>query len=422
MLTTKPKGTRDIYGEDSYHWHWMEQTIREIAERYGATEIRTPTFEHTELFTKNVGETTDIVNKEMYTFLDRGGRSLSLRPEGTAGAIRCFVEEKLYANTLPLKLYYMMSNFRAEKPQKGRYREHRQFGVEFIGPYEPENDVEVIAIAKDVLDAIGAKVMLNINSIGEADAREKYHNVLKDYIGDNLDDMCEDCKSRIDRNPLRALDCKVDKCKKIMDDAPSIQASLNDADKDHFARVLKILDVLGIEYVVNPRIVRGLDYYTRTVFEFIDEDSLGAQSTVCGGGRYDNVVEQTGGPKMGSVGFGMGMERLLMSAKANGKVADTVPRRHMFIGYIGEAGRLLSQKLVYNLRKSGVHADGDSMGRGLKAQLKYADKINAKYSLVLGDDEIEKGVVQVKDMDTGDKYDVKINELEDFCKNAKIID
>jgi len=419
MLTTKPKGTQDIYGADSYHWHWMEKKIREIAEFYGATEIRTPTFEHTELFAKNVGETTDIVNKEMYTFLDRGGRSLTLRPEGTAGAIRCFVEEKLYAGTLPLKLYYMMSNFRGEKPQKGRFREHRQFGVEFIGPAEAENDVEVIAIAKDVLEAIGAKATLNINSIGEADAREKYHNVLKEYIGDNLESMCADCKSRIDRNPLRALDCKVPNCKEIMDGAPSIQDSLNEADKDHFERVLKLLDALSIKYVVNPRIVRGLDYYTRTVFEFIDDGALGAQSTVCGGGRYDNMVEQTGGPKMGCVGFGMGMERLLMSAKANGKVSDLAPRRQIFIGYIGEAGRVLSQKIVYELRQKGVHADGDTMGRGVKAQLKYADKINAKYSLVLGDDEIEKGAAQIKDMDTGDKYDVDINELEEFCKKSK---
>ena len=420
MLTTRPKGTQDIYGGDSYHWQWMERTIREIAECYGATEIRTPTFEHTELFAKNVGETTDIVNKEMYTFEDRGGRSLTLRPEGTAGAIRCFVEDKLYAGALPLKLYYMMSNFRGEKPQKGRYREHRQFGVEFIGPMQPENDVEVIAIAKDVLEAIGAEAVLHINSIGEADARERYHDVLKTYIGGNLEQMCGDCRSRIDRNPLRALDCKVEKCREIMDGAPSIQDSLNEADKEHFRDVLKILDTLGIVYVVNPRIVRGLDYYTRTVFEFIDDSSLGAQSTVCGGGRYDNMVEQTGGPKTGCVGFGMGMERLLMSAKANGKVSDFMPRRQLFIGYIGEAGRLLSQKLVYELRKSGVRADGDTMGRSVKAQLKYADKINAKYSFVLGDDEIASGIVQIKDMDTGDKYDVKVSELKDFTTKAKI--
>lgn len=415
MLTTKPKGTLDVYGVDSYHWHWVEQKIRQISEYYGATEMRTPTFEHTELFAKNVGETTDIVNKEMYTFLDRGGRSLTLRPEGTAGAIRCFVEDKLYAGTLPAKFYYMMSVFRGEKPQKGRYREHHQFGVEFIGSYEPENDVEVISIAKDVLDAIGAKAVLNINSIGEAEAREKYHNVLKSYIGGNLEYMCEDCRGRIDRNPLRALDCKAEKCKKIMDGAPSIQDSLNEADKEHFERVLKLLDNIGISYVVNPRIVRGLDYYTRTVFEFIDEESLGAQSTLCGGGRYDNVVETTGGPKTGSVGFGMGMERLLMSAKANGKISDDlVPRRQVFIGYIGDKGKLLSQKLVYELRKCGVRADSDTMGRSLKAQLKYADKINAKYSFVIGDDEIEKGIVQIKDMDSGDKYDIKIDVLKNF--------
>jgi histidyl-tRNA synthetase len=311
----------------------------------------------------------------------------------------------------------LFRSFRAENPQKGRFREHHQFGVEFIGSLEPEADVEVICVGREVLNRVGINAKLHINSIGQKEARENYHNLLKNYIGDNINSMCKDCKDRFERNPLRSLDCKEKACKDIMKNAPSILDSLTDEDRAHFNSVLRILDSLGIEYVVDPKVVRGLDYYTRTVFEFIaDADGDGKPLTVCGGGRYDNVIEQTGGPNMGSVGFGMGMERLLICLSDMNKLPDLKPRREIFVGFLGENGRLESQKVVYNLRKNGILADSDILARSLKAQMKYADKLGSKYSVVLGDSEIENGVCNIKNMDTGDSVEIKIDGILEFLR------
>ena len=307
-----PKGTKDMLPEDAFKWHFVESKAREVAALFGFKEIRTPTFEHTELFSRGVGETTDIVNKEMYTFTDKGGRSVTLRPEGTAGVARAFIENGLQAQTLPMKAYYLASVFRYERPQSGRLREHHQFGVELYGSELPSAEGEVISLAYTFLTSVGLKSLrLFINSIGCPACRAEYNRALREYIGANLSEMCGKCRDRFDRNPLRILDCKEEKCHKITAGAPRITDYLCDECREHFAAVRRRLDELGIAYTVNPMIVRGLDYYTRTVFEFVSDD-IGAQGTVCGGGRYNNLVEEVGGKHTPAIGFGLGLERLLL--------------------------------------------------------------------------------------------------------------
>lgn len=411
MLVKAPRGTRDIFKPDSYLWQSIESTIREVSETFGVSEIRTPIFEHSELFLRGVGETTDIVNKEMYTFEDKGNRSLTLRPEGTAGVVRAFIEHKLYSDIQPTKLYYINNTFRYERPQAGRMREFTQYGVEVFGSGTPICDAEVISLAYEVLQKLGLKnIELKINSLGNSESRKVYNESLKKHLNENIDTLCTSCQKRYDKNPLRVLDCKEDSCKEVIDKAPSILDFLTDECKNHFSSVQNILNNIDIPFTIDPKIVRGLDYYTRTVFEFVSKD-IGAQGTVCGGGRYDNLVENFGGPKVGAVGFAMGIERLILAIISEKGEYKYTPKKDIFIGYIGEKGLLRSQKLVFDLRKKGILAEGDTLGRSVKSQLKYADKIGAIYSVILGDEEVETNTASIKDMQEGTVMKMSLDEI-----------
>ncbi len=397
-----PKGTKDMLPQDAYKWHYVESVARETAALFGFREIRTPMFEHTELFTRGVGETTDIVTKEMYTFLDKGGRSMTLRPEGTAGVARAFIENGLAQQTLPMKAYYLASVFRYERPQNGRLREHHQFGVELYGSELPSADAEVIALAHTFLTKAGLKSLsLNINSIGCRECRAKYNAALKEYIGANLNNMCTACRDRFDRNPLRILDCKEEKCRAITAGAPRITDFLCDGCREHFAEVQNTLARLNIPFAVNPSIVRGLDYYTRTVFEFVSDD-IGAQGTVCGGGRYNHLVEEVGGKPTAAVGFGLGLERLLMVLENTGALTAEPERSDVYLAALGERAAEYVPVLAAKLRAAGVKTEFDLMGRGLKAQMKYADKCGARFSAVIGDEEMARGSAALKNMETGE--------------------
>lgn len=415
-----PKGTKDVLPEDSYKWHYIEDAVREVTRLFDVREIRTPTFEHTELFLRGVGDTTDIVNKEMYTFIDKGNRSITLKPEGTAGVARSFVENSLYAGPLPVKTYYVTPVFRYERPQSGRLREHHQFGVELYGSFGAEMDVEAISIAKALFDRLGLdSLVLNINSIGCPVCRKEYNKALKAYYSERVDSLCETCRGRLEKNPLRILDCKEEKCIEINKDAPVITDYLCDDCKKHMEDLKKGLDTLGIAYEVNPRIVRGLDYYTRTVFEFVS-DSLGAKSTVCGGGRYDNLVEEVGGKPCPSVGFGMGIERLILTLEATGKMPAPNDCVDMFLGYAGEELKYAALKIVNDLRKNGISADTEFTGRSVKAQMKYAGKIGARFTAILGADEIESGIINIKNMTDGSVNAVAISDITGFFKEADL--
>ena len=410
-----PKGTKDVLPEESYKWHYVEKIVRDIAENYNVKEIRTPTFEHTELFLRGVGDTTDIVNKEMYTFEDKGKRSITLKPEGTAGVARAFIENGLQSGVMPVKMYYITPVFRYERPQAGRLREHHQFGVEFYGSSAADTDAEVILLAYDILTKLDLKVKLNINSMGCADCRKEYNAALKAYLKDNYDCLCETCKVRYEKNPLRILDCKEEKCREICKNAPKITDYLCDDCKAHFERLKKLLTVAGLEYTVNPLIVRGLDYYTKTVFEFVT-DALGSQGTVCGGGRYDNLVSELGGPKMPGIGFGMGIERVLMLMDATGVEIPKEKQLEVYFASMGEKAYEIAFKVTEALRRAGVKAECDHMGRGVKSQFKYADKQGAKNVVTIGDNEIESGVVNVKNMADGTLTEVKLDNLVEFFK------
>ena len=409
-----PKGTKDILPEESYKWHYVEKTVREVARAFCVNEIRTPSFEHTELFLRGVGDTTDIVNKEMYTFEDKGGRSITLKPEGTAGVARAFIENSLYGNAQPTKMYYITPVFRYEKPQAGRLREHHQFGIEYYGAYSPAADVEVMMLAKTIFDKFGVgNLVLNINSIGCPECRKKYNAALKSYLGARLDDMCPTCRERFDKNPLRILDCKEEGCKAITKDAPSVIDYLCDDCRAHHESVCRQLDALGVNYVVNPRIVRGLDYYTRTVFEFISSN-IGAQGTVCAGGRYNNLVEQVGGKPCPAVGFGMGIERLLLVLESLGLSVGEKYVPDVYFAPVCDKARDITPALALKLRAKGLSVDYDIMDRGFKPQLKYANKTGVKYLVILGEDEIAKGTASVKDMQSGEQVEVAFSELEKY--------
>ncbi len=406
------KGTKDIYGVEVKAWQEIEGKMRRLCETFGIGEIRTPAFEFTELFVRGVGETTDIVQKEMYTFTDDGDRSLTLRPEGTAGAVRAYIEHGMHNQAQPTKLYYISPTFRCENTQAGRQRQFHQFGIEILGSYSAAQDAEVISVATALLEEMGIKgVELRINSLGCPECRARYNRTLKEFIGKNLDKLCDTCKERFEKNPLRVLDCKEEGCQAIIADAPSVLDCLDEECTAHFEKVQAILKENGIPFTVDPKIVRGLDYYTRTVFEFVF-DGL----TVCGGGRYDMLVEECGGKPTGAVGFGLGIERLMMILeKLNGPLAD-MPERDVYIGSMGEAGLLRAQALTFALRKSGVKADCDTVERSVKAQMKYANKIGAKYSVILGDSELESGKVQLKEMETGEAEEVAVADLVEILK------
>lgn len=408
-----PKGTKDVLPFESYKWHYVENTVKKIASDYCLNEIRTPVFEHTELFLRGVGETTDVVNKEMYTFLDKGERSITLKPEGTAGVARSFIENGLFNGAMPLKTYYISPVFRYENPQKGRLREHHQFGVEIYGGSGADVDAEVIKLAHSVLTALGLKVKLHINSMGCKECRKKYNEALRAYFADKLDKLCATCRERYVKNPLRILDCKSEECKALCVDAPKITDYLCDDCSAHFEKLKKFLGIAGIEYEVDPYIVRGLDYYTKTVFEFVTT-ALGSQGTVCGGGRYDDLIAQLGGEPTCGVGFGMGIERVLMLMEAQGVEIPKEDPVKIFIATMGEAAYEKAFGVVCALRDKGVKAELEHAGRGIKAQFKYADKIGAEYVATIGENELASGVCRVKKMSDGSQTEVKIDELKNF--------
>lgn len=414
LLTKAVRGTNDVLPADSYKNRFIESTMLEIAGNFGFKEIRTPVFEHTELFNRSVGETTDVVQKEMYTFDDNGGRSITLKPEGTAGAVRAFLEHGLFNEPMPQKYSYVTPCYRYEKPQAGRLREFHQFGIECFGADAPSADAETIAVAKNIFDFFGIDdLRLEINSIGCPSCRKNYQTALKEYFRAHLDDLCETCRGRLDRNPMRILDCKSPVCSGIAENAPKILDYICDECNAHFDKVKKYLDAMDIEYTVNPSIVRGLDYYTRTVFEFVT-GSIGAQSTVCGGGRYDGLVEELGGPKVSACGFGLGLERFGMLLEAREIELPGENPIDLYIASMNDDANLIAAKLAAEVREAGVACLFDTVGRSLKAQMKYANKTGVLFTVVLGSDEIEQGKAKVKCMADGTETDI---ELESFAEN-----
>ena len=409
-----PKGTKDVLPTESYKWHFLEKKIRQTARLFGLQEVRTPTFEHTELFARGVGETTDIVNKEMYTFIDKGDRSITLKPEGTAGVARCFIENGLAQLPMPLRMYYITPVFRYERPQAGRLREHHQFGVEMYGVDSAELDVETMLIAKNIFDSLGIKgITLNVNNIGCGNCRPKYNQALREHLQANLDKMCPVCQQRFVTNPLRILDCKDDRCKKVTAEAPSVLDFLCEDCSSHHGKVVNLLDKLGVDYQVDPKIVRGLDYYTKTVFEFVKDD-IGAKSTVCGGGRYNNLVAEVGGKPCPAVGFGLGLERLLLTIEACGIEIPNEEKVKVYIAPLNQS--VYAMDVVAKLRAEGISAMCDVAGRSVKAQMKYADKLGAEYVVVIGDNEIAEAVVTLKNMKTGESESVALSQLVNTIK------
>ena len=414
------KGTADVLPSDSYKWQFVERKFLDTAQKYGFGEIRVPTFEDKRLFIRSVGDTTDVVQKEMYTFTDQGGRELALRPEGTAGVNRAVIENGLINGALPVKLSYAISCFRAEKPQAGRMREFHQLGMELFGASSPSADAEVIAFVDEFFRLLGIRnISLEINSIGCKECRKNDHAALKSYFEARKDRLCDTCLERLDKNPLRILDCKNPDCKEVAKDAPVVLDYLCDDCKAHFEGLKKRLDALGVPYTVNPRIVRGLDYYVRTVFEFVSSD-LGAQSTVCGGGRYDGLIKSLGGPDQPGIGYAMGVERLLMVMKAQGIEIPAPAPCDLYIGSIGEEASVEALRLCGILRGEGFSAECDIVGRSVKAQMKYADKIGARFSMVLGDNELAEKKATVKNMATGENAEVMLDgePLKQFLYNA----
>ncbi len=406
-----PKGTKDVLPAQSYKWQFIEETARSVAKAFNFREVRTPVFEHTELFQRGVGETTDVVNKEMYTFEDKGGRSVTLKPEGTAGVARAFIENGLASSPMPVKTYYITPAFRYERPQAGRLREFHQFGFEAFGSASAETDAEIIFAASSFLDKLGVKgVKLEINSIGCPICRNEYNKALKNYFAPHLETMCPTCRTRYEKNPLRMLDCKEEGCKKITAGAPQILDYLCEDCKSHFEKVKSLLTGLGLEYTVNSRIVRGLDYYTRTVFEFLSGE-IGSQSAVCAGGRYDNLLSQLGGNPLPAIGFAAGIERLLLLMENTGVAFPEEQKPLIYLAGMDESSRALCFKIAAELRKKGVCAEIDLMARSVKAQLKYADKIGAKHVAVIGESEMQSGEVSLKKMSDGSVHTVKTDDL-----------
>ena len=409
LITKAIKGTKDVLPKDVHKNQYIEATALDIASKFGYKEIRTPVFEHTELFQRGVGDTTDVVQKEMYTFDDKGGRSITLRPEGTAGAVRSYLENGLCNEALPQKVCYLISCYRYEKPQAGRLREFHQFGVECFGSASPLADAEIIALAKSLFDTLGVKdLSLEINSIGCPTCRAEYHKALKEYFSSRKDELCNTCKSRLDRNPMRILDCKSPICHEIAEGAPVVIDYLCDECKEHFENVQKYLKAQNIEYTINPQIVRGLDYYTKTVFEFVS-NKIGAQGTVCGGGRYDGLVEELGGQHTPSLGFAMGIERLMLLMEAQGCEFPEAEKPDLFIVALGEKATLKAVEIAKDMREEGFSALLDLNQRSVRAQMKYADKLGAKFNVVIGDNEVEAKTAKLKNMQTGEETEINLD-------------
>lgn len=416
MLTNAPRGTKDILPDTVGDWNYVEGEIRELCRRFGYSEIRTPIFEHTELFQRGIGEGTDVVDKEMYTFTDRGERSITLRPENTASAVRAYLQNKLYAQSNLVKLFYIGSMFRYDRPQAGRMREFHQFGVEALGEANPAVDAEVILLAMNLLEGLGLKDLeLSINSVGCPKCRSKYRTMLQDFFRDKLEDLCEDCRSRFERSPLRILDCKKDSDKPYMADAPKITDCLCEECAEHFAKLKELLTSAGISFTHDPRLVRGLDYYTKTAFE-IKYPPLGAQSAVAGGGRYDCLIEEMGGNPTPAVGFATGLERLLLALESQNLLPEKNRSVDAYVVALGETAQVEGFKLLNSLRQQGLSAAMDFAGRSMKAQMKQANKLGAKYSVILGEDEIAEGVVMLRSMEDSSQAKVPMNQVAEKIK------
>ena len=417
MPIKAPRGTKDVLPSDVYKWKYVEEKFREVCLKFGFGEIRTPVFEHTELFKRGVGETTDIVQKEMYTFTDNGGRDITLKPEGTAPVVRSFVENKLYADAQPTKLFYITPCFRYERPQAGRLRAFHQFGVEVFGAANPSIDAEVISVAMNFFEQLGLMNLdLKINSIGCPKCREEYNQALREYLRQRLDKLCKTCNDRFERNPMRIIDCKNEKCQGELTDTPVILDYICSECKDHFEKLQGYLKSMDINFEIDPTIVRGLDYYNKTAFEIISKD-IGAQSTVCGGGRYDGLVEEIGGPSTPGVGFGLGIERLILTLENNNMEIPKPRGIDVFMVTIGERADKKAMELAYKLRKNSISVDIDHLNRSIKAQFKYSNKINSSYTIVIGDDELDNDVVSLKNMETGDQQEIKLSQIVEEMQN-----
>ncbi|WP_404453632.1 histidine--tRNA ligase [Oceanobacillus kapialis] len=423
MNMKAPRGTVDLLPEDTRKWQYAENIIKELCRRYHFEEIRTPVFEHTELFQRGVGDSTDIVQKEMYTFEDRGGRSLTLRPEGTASVTRAYVENKLFGNpSQPTKLYYFAPMFRYERPQKGRMRQLNQFGVEVLGSADPAIDAEVIDLAMACYKELGlTSLKLVINSLGDGESRENHRRALVEHFTPVKEELCSDCQVRLNQNPLRILDCKKDRDHPAMKNAPSILDYLNDESREYFEQVKSYLTLMGIDYEVDKNLVRGLDYYNHTAFEIMSEaEGFGAITTLAGGGRYNGLVEELGGPNTPGIGFGMGFERLLMALEAENKQVALEDSLDCYIVAMGEKAEKESVRILHDLRASGLQADKDYLGRKMKAQFKSADRYNSSYVLVLGEEELDKQVVNVKNLETGDQKEVNLSDIVSYMKETLV--
>ena len=415
MEIQAPKGTKDMLPQDAYKWHYVEGVLREVSKSFGVREIRTPIFEHTELFLRGVGETTDIVQKEMYTFNDKGDRSITLKPEGTSPTVRAFIENRLFNEAQPTKLYYIIPCFRYENVQKGRLRQFHQYGVEVFGSKEPSMDAEVISLAMEALKKLGLKSLsLNINNLGCPNCRPKYNEALKKYLEENYDNLCNVCKTRFEKNPMRILDCKERNCKEITKNAPIILDYICDECDSHFTEVKRYLDALNIKYNIDPGIVRGLDYYTKTIFEILNDDF-----TVCGGGRYDKLIEEIGGPEMPAVGFALGLERLIMTLEKEGIEIPKEDVIELYIGARGEDARTEAFVLANKLRSIGVKTEVNHMGRSIKAEMKYANKIGAVFTTIIGDDELQNKNLKLKRMSDGEQFEVSLDNIEEIAKVIK---
>ena len=413
MAYKAPKGTKDVLPEESYRWQHLESVVRNIVRKYGLLEARTPCIEHTELFLRGVGGTTDIVQKEMYTFTDKGDRSITLKPEGTAGAVRMFVENGLFSEAQPTKMFYLYCPvFRYERPQAGRLREHHQFGVEVFGAPQPSADAEVIALASELFETIGVHdLTIKLNSIGCPKCRGRYQEALREYLAGRYDELCEDCKSRFEKNPLRILDCKVPHCREIVLGAPHTMDYICDECRAHVDGLTNLLDKIGIRYELDPMLVRGLDYYTKTVFEIVS-GMPGAQGTLCGGGRYDGLIKELGGPELTAVGFGLGMERLLLIMEQLGVTVEKPLRYDLMLLGLGDAAKERAFVLCQQLRALGFAVDTDHVGRSVKAGMKFADKVGAANVLVIGDNEIAEGKAVLKNMKTGEQRETALTPEE----------
>lgn len=409
MITQAPRGVQDWYGEAMHKRTVVEKIARDLAKTYHMSEIITPMFEHTVLFQRGVGETTDVVQKEMYTFLDKGDRSITLKPEGTAGAIRAYLEHNMYAEPAPKKLFYVTQAFRYEKPQSGRLRQHHQFGVEFVGSKSPMAEVELICLITTLISKLGLKdAKLHINSIGCKNCRKTYNEALLAYLKEHEEQLCPTCRERMQKNPLRVIDCKVDGCKEIVKNAPRTIDYLDEECRNHFEELKKLLDELEIPYEVDTEIVRGLDYYTKTVFEFVNAEGF----TLCGGGRYDGLVHEIDEKQdIPSVGFGMGIERILYFLEKEGVELEPEEPVALYVGILGEEAKAKAYKLVNEIRSHGIIVETDYMDRSVKAQMKYANKIGAKKTVIIGSDELANNLARVKDMKTGETTEIALDAI-----------